>query len=248
MRKKSAVVILLFALLLVFVACEKEYIPDPAVEEYLNGGLTADKAFKQIASAHYFTTEITANKAGAEQGKQTADVYFDLSDKDNLKLTMSQTFSGTYVTDGVTEQTTALEKSGDGYTYSVVTNVQSKNKNQQVTAEFALDLVTSLVYTDNGAYNEGGLYYGDLFMLRIYRFPSESFYVDTDKDLCVFDEKMRILRDDVGDVLLNQVTKINRLGLLISDYEEYESVDRDYVMKCSVSAEYEFTESDSNQQ
>lgn len=248
MKKKLTLAILLLALLSLFAACEKNYVPNPAVEEYLNSGLTAERAFNQIATVNYTTVEISAKKNGEEQGKQTSVVSFDVSDKENLALTMHQTYSGTYVSDGVTEQTTTIVKSSGGYLYATETNIESKNKSQEVTAEFALDLITSLVYKDNGAYNGSGLYYGDLFMLKIYKFPAESFYVDTENDLCVFDDKMLIIREDVGNIRLYQTTKINRLGLLLSNYEKYESEDNDQVLISEVKVTYEFSQSNENQQ
>lgn len=226
--------------LLTLVACEKNYNPNPAVEQYLNSGLTAQKAFDKIADCAYTATLTLIDKSGNTLGTQETTVSFDVSDKQNLSLDMRQTFSGRYVTNGITEQNVTLRKQEGGYIYSVTTNVESQNKLQSVDNDFAVDLLTALVYSDNGAYNSGGLYYGDVFMLKIYKYPPESFYVDEDSDLCVFDEKMRILRDDMGDVYLYQTTKINRDGLLMYDYEKYESVDQDYVMTSELTAEYEY--------
>lgn len=242
--KKLAIVIILLALLFSFASCEQKYVPNPAVEEYLNGGQTAEKAFDKIAKVSYETTEITSNKNGDEQGRKTSKVAFDVTDKGSLKLTMAQTYSGIYVDEGVTERTNTLEKSGEGYLYKTVTNVEAKNSSREITSEVALDLITALIYKDNGAYNGGGLYYGDVFMLKIYKFPPESFYVDTDSDLCVFDEKMVVTREDVGNVRLTQITKINRLGLLTYDCEKYESDSVDRILTSEVIVEYEFVKED----
>lgn len=238
--KKTALILAVLALLLLLVGCEKKYVPDPAVEEYLNSGLTAQKSFDKIAAASYTTDLSVQNKNGDELGRQTSRVNFDVSDKENLILTIEQTYSGTCVQANVTTQTVTLTKNDEGYLYKVITNIEDKNNERQVDAEFAVSLVTALVYTNNGAYDANGLYYGDIFMLKIYKFPPESFYVDEEEDLCVFDEKMLIIREDLGDVRLYQTTKINRLGLLIYDYEKYESVDTDNVMISEVRVDYEF--------
>lgn len=184
------------------------------------------------------------NKNGDELGRQESKVEFDVSDKKALTLSMTNIYSGSLVSEGVTEQVITLKRDGDKYSYETVTNVQSKNSVKELEDQVALDIVTALVYVDNGAYDSSGLYYGDIFMLKIYRFPAKSFYVDEKSDLCVFDEKMLIVRDDeTGDVKLYQTTKINRLGLLVSTYEKYESVNKDYVMVNEVNADYVYVES-----
>ena len=246
MKRKLTLVLTLLILLAALVACEQNYVPDPAVEEYLNSGLTASKAFDALSSVSYQTTTTILNKNGDEQGKQISQVRFDVSDKQNLTLDMSNVYSGSLVQDGVTERTIKLSKRDGKYVYETVTNVPAKDSSTEVEEQVALDLITSLVYVDNGAYDSSGLYYGDVFMLKIYKYPAKSFYVDEQADLCVFDEKMLILRDDdMGNVRLYQTTKINRLGLLVSTYEKYESVDKDYVMVSEVVVDYNYVESNS---
>lgn len=240
MRKIFTLVLTLLILSAALVGCEKDYVPDPAVEQYLNSGLTAQKAFDALSSVSYETTTTILNKDGEEQGKQVSNVRFDVSNKDSVTLNMSNVYSGSLVAEGVTEQTVTLSKRGEKYVYEIVTNVPSKNSSKEIESQVAIDLITSLVYVDNGAYDASGLYYGDIFMLKIYKFPAKSFYVDEQEDLCVFDEKMLILRDDLGDVKLYQTTKINRLGLLVSSHEKYESVDQDYVMVSDIIANYNY--------
>lgn len=222
----------------VFVGCEKNYVPDPEVEQYLNTGLNADKAFAKISDCSYRSKLTLSNKQGEVMGEQTDEVTFDVSDKDSLSLVIKQTFTGRYVVNGVTKQTVTLQKQDGSYLYKTVADAESQNKQQTVDAEFANDLITSLVYSDNGVYSDGGLYYGDVFMLKIYKYPAESFYVDKENNLCVFDEKMRIKRDGEGDVLLYQTTKINADGLLVYDFEKYESQEKDYVLVSELFAEY----------
>lgn len=243
MKRKITLIVTLLLVLTVFASCEKDYIPDPAVEQYLNSGLSAQKAFDAIASVSYKTVTTVLDKSDKELGKQVSEVHFDVLDKKAVTLTMTNVFSGSLVAEKVTEQKVTLERSGDKYVYKTVTNIESKNSEKEVDEQFALDLVTALVFMDNGAYNSSGLYYGDVFMLKIYRFPAKSFYVDKQADLCVFDEKMLILNDgEMGDVKLYQTTKINRLGLLVSSYEKYESVEQDYVMISDVTASYNYVE------
>lgn len=241
MNKKITIlvtVLLLFGVLL--SGCRKQYTPRPEVEQYLNSGLTAEKSFEKIAECNYTSTVTIQNKNGSEQGKQTNKVSFNVTDKENLLLVMEQTFSGSYVENGVTEQFVTLSKQDGKYIYAVETNVSSQNKIRQVDDEFAQDLITALVYTDNGAYDNGGLYYGDTFMLSIYKYPPESFCLDTESDLCVFDEKMLIIHDRIGKVRLYQTTKINRLGLLEYDYEKYVGEDSDQIVISEVIARYKY--------
>lgn len=244
MKKILALVLTLLILAVALVGCEKDYVPDPAVEQYLNSGLTAQKAFETLSSVSYETTTTIFNKSGEQQGKYVNKVQFDISDKDSVTLSIINTYSGSLIEEGVTEQTVTLSKQGEKYVYETVTNVPSKNSSKEIDSQVAIDLITSLVYVDNGAYDSSGLYYGDIFMLKIYKFPAKSFYVDEQEDLCVFDEKMLILRDDLGNVRLYQTTKINRLGLLMSSYEKYESVDQDYVMVSEISATYNYVQND----
>lgn len=242
MKKTLTLVLTLLILLAALVGCEKDYVPDSAVEQYLNSGLTAQKAFDALSSVSYQTITTVLNKNGDEQGKQVNNVQFDVSDRDSVTLSMTNVYSGSLIEEGVTEQTVTLSKQGDKYVYQTVTNVPSKNSSKEIDSQVAIDLITALVYMDNGAYDASGLYYGDIFMLKIYKFPAKSFYVDEEEDLCVFDEKMIILRDDLGDVRLYQTTKINRLGLLMSSYEKYESVNQDYVMVSEIVANYNYVQ------
>lgn len=244
MKRKFTLILALLLIILALVGCEKNYVPNPAVEQYLNSGLTAQKAFDALTTVSYVTTTTILNKAGDELGKQVSNVRFDVSDKDSLTLSMRNDYSGSLVQDGVTEQTVTLSKQAEKYVYETVTNVKDKNSVKELESQVALDIITALVYVDNGAFDSSGLYYGDIFMLKIYRFPAKSFYVDEQNDLCVFDEKMKIVRDDMGDIKLYQTTKINRLGLLVSTYEKYESVDKDYVMVSEVTADYNYKNTD----
>jgi len=242
MKKIFAIILLCTLFAVTFAGCEKKYVPDPAVEQFLNSGLTAQKAYDKLANVSYSSVSVTQNKSGEEQGRQTDDVVIGLSDKKNLSLTIDQTFSGSYVVNGVTNQRISLIKSASGYVYKKETNVPAKNEERGVDEQFANDLVRSLIFTDNGSYSDSGLYYGDMFMLKIYKYPPESFYVDAELDLCVFDEKMLIIREDIGNVRLYQTTKINRLGLLIYNKEKYEGVEGDTVLINEVNAAYKYLE------
>ena len=214
--------------------CERNFTPDPAVEQYLNTGLTATAAFNKIAKANYTTTINLQDKNGAEKGSNVQTVSFDKTNADSLTYAIHQTYSGEYVEDGVVEMTATLKKVGETYNYiveSYVIGSETPTKTSRVVDDkFALDLITAIVYIDNGAYNEGGLYYGDFFMQRIYKYPTRSFYVDEEANLCVFDEKMWVEMNSIGKVLLHQTIKVNELGLMEYFYERCESSDYDYVL------------------
>lgn len=245
MKKKFAIVLLLLFVVIAVAGCQKEYTPDPAVREFLNTGLTAEKAYAKLATAKYTEVRTLLNKQGEQTGKLVTEVYLDKRDVNNLGLTIHNTYEGKAIeSSNVIEMTSVLSKQDGEYVYTV-TKVYNNLSQPEVTTEQMADsdasnLVVAIIYSDNGAYDEG-LYFGDLFMLRIFRFPPESFYVDTVNNLCVFDEGM-LIKDygDVGDVTLHQLTKINVLGLLVYNYERYESVQSDYVMTCELAPEYEY--------
>ena len=207
--------------LVALLGCQRSYTPRPEVEAFLNTGLDAQKAFEALSGASYTTSITHANKAGEVLGSAEHLVGFDKSDPENLYLRMEQRFTGTQVADGVTENLVQLQRDEAGR-YQYTSTVNGLTERREVDEAFAYDLVASLVYTDNGAYDEGGLYYGDLFMLNIYRYPPESFSVESAAGACVFDEKMHIVKEDIGDVYLYQTTRVNALGLLLYDYERYE--------------------------
>ena len=246
MRKKLSLILLLLFVLCLFAACERKYDPDPAVKEYLNNGMTAAKAYEQINTAAYTETRSIQNKNGDVSGTFRSEVTLDKSNADDLKLTIHSVYEGECIENDVSEMTATLEKVDGAYKYTVEKlRVGSDEPNvtvEDMQQEDAQNLIVTIIYTDNGAYNEG-LYYGDLFMLRIFRFPPESFYVDTEQNLCVFDEGM-LIKDYQGleDVELHQVTKINQLGLLTYNYEKYIGTKSDYVLESVTTAHYEYVQ------
>lgn len=244
MKRKFVTIVVLLLAICLFAGCEREFTPDPAVREYLNNGMTAEKAYDQIAKVSYTETRSLVNTNG-EVGTFYSEVHLDKSDPDNLSLTIHAVYTGECVDeDEVTETTSVLAKREDGtYAYTVTkrfTDGKSMVNEDVMETSDARNLATAIVYSDNGVYDEG-LYYGDLFMLRIFRFPSESFYVDVDNDLCVFDEGM-LIKDymDLQDVKLYQVTKINHLGLLVYNSEMYVATQSDYVMTSVLIPTYEY--------
>ena len=248
MKRKLSIILLLVLTICVLVSCEREYTPDPAVREYLNNGMTAAKAYSQIDTVYYEETRSLQNKAGETRGKFYSEVSMDKSDKDNLKLAIHSVYEGECIeADNVREINSTLERIDGAYVYTVEkTHVGSDVPvvtHQNMSIEDAQNLIIAVIYTDNGAYDEG-LYYGDLFMLRIFRFPPESFYVDTENDLCVFDEGMLIKEYyDLEDVELHQLTKINKLGLLTYNYEKYIGTKSDYVLVSETVASYGYVQS-----
>lgn len=238
MFMKKVFAILLVVLMVTLSACGSATTPDPKVEAFLNTELSAQKAYDAIETATYTTTIRHETKDGTVQGTSEYFVNLDKRDPDDLYLQMIQSFTGTNIVDGLEHQTITLEKNKTTGVYTYTTVVNGEEKVEQVEDDFALDLVTAIVYQNNGVYDEGGLYYGDFFMLYIYNYPAESFSVSQDGSACVFDEKMRMSRDDVGEVYLYQTTKVNSLGLMIYDYERYEGVEADYVIISQTTPEY----------
>ena len=233
---------MLLAVVVLLVGCERNFTPDPAVEQYLNTGLTARAAYDKIAKASYTTTLSLQDKSGVEKGRNVQQIQFDKSNGESLSYSIHQTYTGEYVENNVVEMTATLQKVGENYNYTVVTYyLNNDTPVQNVTVvddSFALDLVTAIVYVDNGVYNEGGLYYGDFFMQRIYKYPTRSFYVDEQTNLCVFDEKMWVEMNSIGKVLLHQKIQINQLGLMEYFYEKCDSSDYDYVLESETVVTY----------
>ena len=243
MKKKLAIFSLVLMIVVTFAGCQKQYTPDPAVEQYMSVGMTAEGAFERIAKVSY-TTKTTVQDKEKVTGQNFLEVEFDKSDENNIVYSAHQSYAGSYVSDNIVEVTANIYKDDGVYIYDTLTKYQSLtdpvHENKQVENSFVVDLITALVYINNGAYNEGGLYYGDFFMQRIYRYPERSFHVDTDTNLCVFDEKMKFEVKGVGPVRLYQTIKINEFGLLVYFYERYEGVDTDYVMISETIPQYEF--------
>ena len=244
MKKKRLLLLLLVVLVAFsFVGCKTKYTPDPAVEQYLNTGLTAEQAYESISSVSYVEKRTNEDKQGNVKGTLVSRVEMDKSDPNNLTLTINQKFEGEYVENNVVELTSTLQKVNGKYVYSVTTSysnvVSSAKTDKEMSDEDAEALVKGVVYTNNDAYDLG-LYYGDLFMLNIYQYPADFFYVDTEENLCVFDGKIYVKNDNTGDMKLFQTTKINELGLLVYSFERYESVPNDNVMTCEITPIYQY--------
>lgn len=236
-NKKKALLALALALCLCLGGCQRQFTPKPEVEAFLNGNINAPAAFEAIEKASYTSTVSQQNGDGEVLGTAEYRTELDKSDPERLYLRMEQRFTGVRVENGVETLTATLQSDGaGGYDYVIVENGVEKRESMDATT--ALDLVSSVVYRDNGAYDEGGLYYGDFFMMNIYRYPAESFTVDTERDLCVFDDRMSIDRKDVGKVYVYQTTSVDRLGLMHYNYERYESPEKDFVLVSETVPEY----------
>ena len=244
MKKKLTILIVLLVVVVAFAGCEKRYTPDPAVEQFLGNGMTAEGAFAQIAKVDYKTTITVQDKQGNEQGTNVLEVEFDKSG-DSITYSAHQTYTGMYVSDNIVEVTATITKDESGYVYDTLTKYVGSNdpvhETKHVEDSFVLDLITALVYIDNGAYNAGGLYYGDIFAQRIYRYPTKFFSVNEQENICVFDGKMMFDVKGVGETILSQTIKVNELGLLLYFYEKYDSVKGDYVMNSETVPHYEYT-------
>ena len=250
MKKGLSILLVLLAVVVLLVGCERNFTPDPAVEQYLNTGLTARAAFDKIAKASYTTTLKLQDKSGTVKGINVQTFEFDKTNADSLVYKVHQTYSGEYVENGIVEMTATLRKVDGSYHYTVVAHDETlatpTETDKVVDDQFAVDLITALVYIDNGVYNEGGLYYGDFFMQRIYKYPPRSFYVDEATNLCVFDEKMWVEMNSIGKVLLHQTIKVNQIGLMEYFYEKCDSSDYDYVLESETVVSYIYNQQQSN--
>lgn len=227
----------LIASLCMLCGCQKQYAPAKEVEEFLNGGISAEAAFDVILSASYTSYITQQTKAGEVKGTAYYLVSFDKRDPENLFLHIEQSFTGERIENDV--ETLEVElKRGDAGDYAYITVKNGETKQENIEKQEALDIVAAVVYRNNGVYNEGGLYFGDFFMMNIYKYPAASFYVGSENDLCVFDEKIRFSREDIGNVRLRQLTKIDRIGLMHYNFERYESIENDFVLISETTAEY----------
>lgn len=243
--KRIAIVLIVLLSALTLAGCEETYTPDPAVEQYLNTGLTAEKAFDKLDGASYTTVETKQNKQGQILGKTVTEVAIDVADKNNMSMEMNVVYSGENVKDKIVSVRTDLRKTEGVYVYNTETSYSDKDKPvasaKEMDEKEATDLIRSVVYLDNGTYDEGGLYYGDYFLMIIYKYPTEFFYIDED-NLLVFDAKLYLVRDDIGDVKVLQKVKINDMGLIISESENWESVKEDLVITSETVPVYNFSQ------
>lgn len=234
---KIKIFAVLAALTLLFCAgCSKQTVPDADVEAFLDTGISAAAAYETVAQVEYTVRQTTQNKAGETTGGYNLSVKIDKRDPDALVLEYEQELFGDAVEDGVALKQATITLVDGTYIYRTV--VGEEVKEEEAEAQFVTDYITSFFYKNNGAYDEGGLYYGDFFMLYIYKYPESSFSVDKENNLCVFNEKMNISYEETGNVRLHQIAKINVHGLLESNYERYESVDQDYVLVSELTASY----------
>lgn len=236
--KKRILALMAVLALLFCTGCTPQTEPDPEVEAFLNTGIDAQKAYEAVAKVEYTVRQSEQNKAGEELGGYELHVKIDKSNADALHLEYEQTFFGNAIQNGIERKQASITLVDGKYIYTTVNGEETKQ--EEPDEKFVQDYITSFFYMDNGAYNEGGLYFGDFFMLYIYKYPASSFSVDKESNQCVFDEKIHIQNEQTGDVRLYQTTKINPYGLLDSNFERYESVDEDMVLLSELKATYVF--------
>ena len=155
-------------------------------------------------------------------------MFLDKTDENNLRVKIHSVYEGECVEeDKVTDMTAELSFSEGKYVYTVTKKLLDSDvpvvTKEIMETEDAQNLLVAIIYTDNGAYSEG------------------LFYVDTEENLCVFDEGM-LLKEyyDLEDVELHQVTKINSLGLLMYNYEKYVGTKSDYVLISEITPTYTY--------
>ena len=136
---------------------------------------------------------------GDESGSYVFHIMIANADPDNMRLEIIQDYYGDYIEDGISQKQVLLERVNGQYLYTTWNG--NEKKQEEVDDQFVVDYITSYFYRNNNAFNEGGLYYGDFFMLYIYKYPASSFSVDTENDLCIFDEKMDIRDEETGNVI-----------------------------------------------
>lgn len=239
MKKILPIILCILLSLSIFVGCERTYTPDPAVEQFLDGGISAQKALAAVNIAKYTVTETRKSRNDDVLGVQITDVFIDLSDETAWQVTINQSANGSYLDDGKPKQSVVtIAKADQKFTHTK--NEDGHVTQRDVDEQFVTEYVTTLFYHFNEAYYEGGLYYGDYYMLAIYKYPPEFFYVDETDDLCVFRQQCVTERKDTGKVQLIQETKVNRLGLLVYNNEEYISEKKDFVLVSELKATYEY--------
>ena len=245
--KKALILLVLLPAVFLLVGCEEKYTPDPEVEQYLNTGLTPDKAFEKISAVSYTTTNIVRDADGNQTGQNVVYVHFDVSDEDCYVYSNRQTYDGIYIRNNVKESVSSVSKDGENYLYTTVkTYVDGSNdvNEQNIDKTFVHDLIRSHVFTQNGVYAEGGLYFGDYFMQYIYRYPAEAFYIDHEQNLCVFDAVIDVNNSVAGRTFIKQNIKINALGLITYYYEQNQSAEERTTLTSETIPQYVFVPED----
>ncbi len=241
MRKRLFAAVVMVALAAtIFIGCETTYTPDPQVEQFLNTGLTASSSYDAVATASYIDTKVLTDLQGNELGVSRCEVTIDKTNADNLSLVVEASFSGSYVENGIISTRTELALGDDGYIRTVKRGEDVKR--ESLTEQIACDYIRSFFYMNNDAYDEGGLYYGDFFMLNIYKYQPLCFSVVDDGEACRFYCLRHIDDGDIGKIALTQDTKINKLGLIISNSERYESEQENTVLSATLTASYTYFE------
>lgn len=234
MKRIVCLAVAILSMCLCFTACQKSYKPDPEVEKYLNGNISAENAFNRVKTVDYTVSDVKKKNDGTIIGTTRTRTFVDKSDDASYKVEITITVSDG--TEDLSETKVFINRNKDKYEYSTLKDGKAETK--EVDDVFVSDFITKLFYTYNDAYYEGGLYYGDYFMLYIYKYPSKFFYIDEENDLCVFHQARFVEYKDMGTVTFIQQTKINRLGLIESNSETYESQEKDFSLTSTLDASY----------
>ena len=150
MRRVIAIVLLLSAICLL-AGCNREYTPDPAVREYLNNGMTAEKAYAQLATATYTETRTIQNKQGDVRGTFRSEVSIDKTDESNLGMTIHTVYDGDCIEDdNLIEMKATLAKTDGTYKYTVektfVGGASPSETVEEMTRDFTMAICTCCVF------------------------------------------------------------------------------------------------------
>jgi hypothetical protein len=221
-----------------FAGCfEQKTVPKPEVKAFFDTVVSGEKAVAAVLTAHYTTSERKYDADGTVLAGCDLEITIDITDPDDIYVRFDQHYFGDdYVKEGVETEVIVIEKVDGVYYLTSDSNIKSSH--DEVTADFVERYYMPFLFTENEAYKQGGLYYGDYFQLQIYAFPAESFYIDTANNYCVLQDKFSIYEDGVVTTHLDRKTVINSLGLLVSNYEHFTYLETGGVLVSELSADY----------
>jgi hypothetical protein len=194
----------------------------PEVKDFLTG-LSGSKAYAATESVAVEETYRSLNGKDEELGKLAST--YEMDRKDTYYWHRINLYTGDQVTNGVTKAEYLLLKKDDGYhTYTKTNDDVSTLQDISITEEKASSLIQGLIYTNvDSSYDDGGLYYGDIFKIQTNQFEQSAFSLNAEKTLLTFDYKYVAAypRSDGSkdELYTTQKITINQTGLIVSSYE-----------------------------